>query len=92
MADTIRRNLALREYDIKEQPNGEQTVFSIKFVKTNGELVYMPRAVACGLSQNMTKNRMRGVLPIDAKGKSIGHPTPVNIDAIVEWNGMEVVM
>lgn len=86
----IRRNLALREYDIKESPDGRQTVFSIKFVKTNGELIFMPRAVACGLSANMEKNRLRGVLSIDGVGKGIGHPTPVSIDAITEWNGQEV--
>lgn len=92
MANTIRRNLMLREYDIKENPDGRQTVFSIKFIKTNGELVFMPRAVACGLSSNMDKNRLRGVLPIDAIGKGIGHPTPVNIDAVTEWNGMQVLL
>ena len=82
----------MREYDIKETPDGRQTVFSIKFVKTNGELVFMPRAVACGLSQNMKENRLRGVLPIDTEGKSIGHPTPVSIDGIKEWNGMKIIM
>ena len=92
MAETIRRNLALREYDVKETPGGKQTVFSIKFVKNNGELVFIPRAVACGLSQNMKDNHLRGVLPIDAKGDSSGHPTPVNIDAITEWNGKKVIL
>lgn len=92
MANTIRRNLMLREYDIKETPDGKQTVFSIKFIKKNGELVFMPRAVACGLSQNMSANRLRGVLPIDKEGKSIGHPTPVSIDAIKEWNGKQIVL
>ncbi|MCY1720160.1 hypothetical protein OU798_07390 [Prolixibacteraceae bacterium Z1-6] len=92
MAQTIRRNLMLREFDIKETPAGKQTVFSIKFIKANGELVFMPFAVACGLRQNMSENRLRGVLPIDRNGDSIGHPTPVNIDAIVEWNNMKVTL
>lgn len=92
MASTIRRNLVLREYDVKHTPAGLQTVFSIKFIKRNGERVFMPKAVACGLSSNMKDNRMRGVLPVDAQGNGIGHPTPVNIDAIVEWNGHQVVM
>lgn len=92
MAETIRRNLMLREYDVKETPAGKQSVFSIKFVKNNGELVFIPRAVACGLSANMKENRLRGVLPIDAKGDSAGHPTPVNIDAIMEWNGKKVIL
>ena len=89
---TIRRNLALREYDIKETPKGEQTVFSIKFIKKNGEIVFMPRAVACGLTANMKKNRLRGVIPIDNDGNKIGHPTPVNIDAIIQWNGKQIIL
>jgi len=92
MATTIRRNLILREYDVKENPQGRQTVFSIKFIKRNGELVFMPKAVACGLTVNMKENRLRGVLPVDAQGNGIGHPTPVNIDAIVEWNGNTVTL
>lgn len=82
----------LREYDVKEMPGGKQVVFSIKFVKQNGELVFMPRAVACGLTANMDLNRLRGVRPVDANDDGIGHPTPVNIDAIVEWNGKEVIL
>ena len=80
----------LKEFDIKETPAGQQVVFSMRFIKENGESVFMPRAVACGLKMDMAKNRMRGVLPVDNTGKSIGHPTPVSIDAIIEWNGMEV--
>jgi hypothetical protein len=90
MAATIRRNLLLKEYDIKELPTGKQPVFSLKFVKNNGELVFMHRAVACGLSQNMITNRLRGFIAVDAANDGIGHPTPVNIDAIIEWNGMRV--
>lgn len=89
---TIRRNLMLREFDIKETPDGKQVIFSIKFIKKNGELVFMPRAVACGLNVDMSKNRLRGVLSVDALGDKIGHPTPVSIDAIVEWNGKKVTL
>lgn len=92
MAATIRRNLVLREYDVKETSQGGQKIFSIKFIKTNGELVFMPKAVACGLSANMKENRLRGVLPVDIDGNSIGHPTPVCIDAIVEWNSKPVTL
>ncbi len=92
MADKIRRNLMLREYDMKETPAGKQTTFSIKFIKQNGELVFMPRAVACGLTANMSQNRIRGVLPIDLEGNKISHPTPVSIDAIIEWNNKKVVL
>jgi len=92
MAEKIRRNLMLREYDIKETPAGKQTTFSIKFIKQNGEVVFMPRAVACGLTANMSKNRIRGVLPIDLQGNKISHPTPVSIDSIIEWNNKIVVL
>ena len=92
MAEKIRRSLMLREYDIKETPAGKQTIFSIKFIKKNGEIVFMPRAVACGLTANMSKNSLRGVLSVDANGNGIGHPTPVSIDAIIEWNSMRVIL
>ncbi len=89
---TIRRNLALKQYEVKETPNGKQTIFSVKFVKKDGELVFMPRAVAAGLKMNMKENRMRGVLPVDANGNACGHVTPVHIDGLIEWNGMAVRM
>lgn len=89
---TIRRNLALKEYEIKETPGGKQVTFSIKFVKKNGELVFMPRAVAAGLNMNMKDNRMRGVIPVDINNESIGHVTPFHIDGMVEWNGNKVKM
>jgi len=89
---TIRRNLVLKEYEIKETPDGGQITFSIKFVKKNGELVFIPRAVATGLKMDMKENRMRGVLPVDSLNDAIGHITPVHIDSIVEWNGKKVKM
>lgn len=92
MAGKIKRNLMLREYDIKHTPDGKQTVFSIRFVKSNGEIVFMPRAVACGLTANMSKNKIRGVVPVDSSLNKISHPVPVSIDAILEWNGMEVIL
>lgn len=79
MATTIRRNLALKEYDIKETPEGNQVVFSIKFIKKDGELVFVPAAVACGLTANMKKNRLRGIMPVDNKGNRTGDPYPVSI-------------
>lgn len=92
MAGKIKRNLMLREYDMKHTPDGKQTVFSIRFVKSNGEIVFMPRAVACGLTANMSKNKIRGVVPVDSSLNKISHPVPVSIDAILEWNGMEVIL
>jgi hypothetical protein len=92
MAESIRRNYALREYDIKETPQGRQQIFSIKFLKKNGELVFLPKAVASGLPFNMKDNRMRGVVAIDGKGDKMGHIYPVNIDLILEWNGKQIVL
>jgi len=92
MTETIRRNLALREYDIKTTPGGDQVVHSLKFIKKNGELVFFPRAIACGLNVNMKDNRLRGFLPIDEKGNKIGHPTSVNIDSIIQWNGKKIIL
>ncbi|MCX6231151.1 MAG: hypothetical protein NTZ33_06365 [Bacteroidetes bacterium] len=80
----------LREFDVKETPEGKQIFFSIGFVKINGELVFLPRAVACGLPFNLKQNRMRGVVAVDAKGDKIGHVYSVRIDNIVAWNGKKV--
>jgi len=87
---TIRRNLALKEYEIKETHEGKQFTFSIKFVKKNGELVIIPRAVASGLPFNGKDNLMRGVLPVDNNYDASGHVTPVHIDGIIEWNGKKI--
>jgi len=87
---TIRRNLALKEYECKETPDGKQTAFSIRFVKKNGECVFIPRATAVGLPFNGKDNRMRGVLPVDSDNNASGHVTPVHIDGIIEWNGKKI--
>ena len=86
----IRRNLALKEYEIKESPVGKQNVFSIRFIKKNGEIVFIPRAVAAGLPFNCKENCMRGVLPVDGENNSSGHVTPVHIDGIIEWNEKKI--
>ena len=89
---TIRRNLALKEYEAKETPNGKQISFSIKFVNKKGELIFIPKAVAAGLRFNMKENRIRGVLPVDSDNNASGHVTPVHIDGIIEWNGKKIKM
>lgn len=88
----IRRVDVLREYDIKEDNRGKQVVFSIRFVKVNGESVFLPRAVATGLNMNVAESRMRGVRPVDPKGDKTGHIYPVRIDNILEWNGNKVIL
>ena len=94
MADPqfISRNLALKEFELKDAPNGKQVTFSIKFVKKNGELVFIPRAVAAGLRFNMRDNCMRGILPVDHQNNPSGHVTPIHIDSIIEWNGKKIRM
>ena len=87
---TIRRNLALKEYEYKETPDVKQSTFSIKFVNKKGELIFIPRAVAAGLRFNAKDNHMRGVLPIDSENNASGHVTPVHIDGIIEWNGKKI--
>lgn len=89
---TIRRNLALKEMEVKETPDGSPVVFSIRFIKVNGESVFIPRAVACGLRANMSKNRMRAVSPVNSHNERSGHVYPVRIDNIIEHNGRKVVM
>lgn len=87
---SILRADVLREMEIKETPEGKQVVFSIKFIKKDGSITFFPRAVAAGLRFNMTKNRMRGVLPVEPNGDAAGHVYPVNIDNILEFNGKTV--
>jgi len=84
--------IALREYDIKETPFGRQITFSIKFVTINGELIFLPRAVASGLKFHVANNRMRGVVAVDAKFDKIGHVYPVRIDNFIEWNGKKIIL
>jgi len=87
---TIRRNLALKELEAKDTPDGKQVAFSIKFVTKNGELVFVPRAVTAGLRFDMKSNRMRGVVPVDAQNKATCHVTPFHIDGLIEFNGMKI--
>ena len=88
----IRRIDMLREYDIKSDPQGHQITFSIRFIKLNGESVFLPRAIATGLKMNVAANRMRGIRPVNSKLDHIGHIYPVRIDNIVEWNGKQVTL
>lgn len=84
----MKRHEALKAMDRKETPNGKPVVFSIKFRTKKGMLIFMPQAIACGLRMDMKANRMRGVKPFG----DVGHPTPVCIDLIVEFNGKKVYL
>ena len=76
--------------EIKETPDGKQKTFSILFEKKDGELVFLPRAVATGLRFKMKATRYRGVVPVDEKLDHIAHVYPVHIDNIYQFNGFDV--
>lgn len=84
----MKRHEVLSAMDVKETPDGKPVVFSIKFRTKKGELIYIPKAISCGLNMNMKENRMRGVMPADKSS----HPTPVSIDRIVEFNNEKVYL
>jgi hypothetical protein len=88
--NSIALNQLLDELDVAFTPEGKPVVFSIAFVKKNGELVYFPKARKSGVNMDMKKNAMRGIQPTDRYGKPFGHPTPVRIWNIVEFNGKQV--
>lgn len=41
--ETIRRNLALTDMDIRTDERGRRRIFSIKFVSKEGKVYFMPR-------------------------------------------------
>lgn len=92
MAGTIKRSTVLNFLDIKETNTGNPVIFSIKFDKKDGERVFLPYAISCGLRANMKKNRFRGAQPVDKTGKPFGHRYPVCIDFIIEFNGRKVTL
>lgn len=90
---TIRRNLALADMDIRTDEDGKKRIFSIKFVSNEGKLYYIPQAYACGAGKmNHKEFQIRGVQPCDCKGNAEGHPYPVNIDQILEYNKMKIIL
>ena len=90
--ETIRRNLALADIDIRRDEHGNRRVFSIKFVSKEGKVYFIPQAYACGAGRmNMKEYQLRGVQPCDCKGNPEGHPYPVDIDLILEYNKMKIV-
>ena len=83
--ETIRRNLALADMDIRRDEHG-------KFVSKEGKVYFIPQAYACGAGRmNMKEYQLRGVQPCDCKGNPEGHPYPVDIDLILEYNKMKIV-
>ena len=89
----IRRNLALDEMDIRWWPDGSRNVFSVKFVTKTGEIRYFPHAYSSGAGRmNNRLHRVKGIVPCDSHGNAIGHPYPVNIDALLMYNNMKIIL
>lgn len=90
--ETILRNDMLQELDIRTSPDGRKRIFSIKFVTSEGKLVFFPQAYACGAGRmNNKAYRVRGIQPCDCKGNPELHVYPVNINSIIAYNGKQVV-
>jgi hypothetical protein len=87
---TITRAEVLQAMELKETATQKVMPFAISFYKADGTLVFLPRAIQCGLRMDMHKNRKRGVMAVDADGKRFGHPYPICIDNIREFNGQQV--
>jgi hypothetical protein len=89
--NSIKLQVVLADMEEKKTPNGKIKTFSIKFFKKDGEMVYLLRAISCGLHRmNLKKNMMRGVVAVDRDNNWVGHPTPVNIWFIANYNGVKV--
>ncbi len=83
----------LADLDIRFTKDGRRRIFSIKFVTKAGKLYFVPQAYCCGAGKmNMKAYRLRGVQPCDCNGNPEGHVYPVNIDTILEYNKMKVIL
>lgn len=58
--ETIRRNLALADMDIRTDERGRRRIFSIKFVSKEGKVYFMPQAYACGAGRMNMKEYQPG--------------------------------
>lgn len=91
--NTITRQEVLAELDIREKPDGSKRMFSMKFISASGKVYFVPKAYACGAGRmNQQKYRKRGIQPCDCKGNPEGHVYPVDIDLIMEYNKLKVLM
>lgn len=69
--ETIRRNLALADMDIRRDERGNRRVFSIKFVSKEGKVYFIPQAYACGAGRmNMKEYQLRGGTALRLQGQS----------------------
>jgi hypothetical protein len=91
-ATRIRRNLMLKEMDIRYLPNGRRHIYSVKFVDKSGKVRFIPQGYTRGLPYNVKDARQRGVQPCDCSGYPMYHVYPVGIDFILMYNNMEVIL
>jgi hypothetical protein len=89
--ETIRLDEVLKEFDNKEKGNVKDA-FSIVIVLKSGERRKLNKAVKVGQGFSLKNHEMRGVLEVDENGKSKGHPTPVSIWAIPQYNDKKVIL
>ena len=83
----------LAELDEKILPNGKPKIHSVKFINSKGEVVYLHRCISSGAGKmNMSANALRGFQPISKDLKKEGHPYPVKIWHIIEFNGKKVTL
>lgn len=83
----------LADMDIRFLPDGKRRIFSVKFVTKAGKLYFIPQCYCCGSGKmDMKGYRLRGIQPCDCKGTPEGHIYPVNIDNILEYNNMKVIL
>lgn len=73
--ETIRRNLALADMDIRTDERGRRRIFSIKFVSKEGKVYFMPQAYACGAGRMNMKDTSSGACS-PATAREIRKDTP----------------
>ena len=83
-------NLVLADMDERTLPSGKTKTFSIRFCTSKGELVYLHRAISCGLRFDMKKHDYKAVQAVDALCRPSGHVYPVWIHSIFEYNDNSV--
>lgn len=92
MVDTIRKNLVLKQMDVKETTDGKVVVFCIVFISKKGILVFFPRAIVTGLPYSVKINRRWGILPVNRDGNKTDHVHPVGSDNLIKFNSKEVIL
>lgn len=78
-------NACLADMDERIMTDGRLKIFAIGFVTKTGTYIYLQRAIACNVRQNMKRFDFKGVVEIDEEGREVGHRYPVYIHAILYY-------